>query len=207
MDSEMSAVPKASRQVMQGAVAQVQILKAVDELFYRDGARAVSVDEVVKQAGVNKMSVYRQFKSKDELLLRYLDLRDERFWGNFDASLAKHPGRPREQLLQLFRDLVGRASQPGFRGCPFVNIAIEFPDRVHPMRQKVAENKARLLQRLQQLATAAGARDIQVLANGLALLIEGAYAASQTYAPGQALLQSLPQIAEALLVSAGVNPD
>jgi len=207
MDSEMGAVPKVGRKVMQGPVAQAQILKAVDILFYRDGARAVSVDEVVKQAGVNKMSVYRQFNSKDELLMRYLELRDEKFWGNFDASLAKHPGNSREQLLQVFRDLVGRATQPGFRGCPFVNIAIEFPDRIHPMRQKVAKNKACLLQRLLQLAIEAGARDAQLLANGLALLIEGAYAASQTYEPGQSLLQSLPQIAEALLFSAGVNSD
>jgi len=202
MNSETEATPKPTRRVLQGAEAQARILEAVDELFYREGARAVSVDEVVKRAGVNKMSVYRQFESKDDLLLHYLARRDERFWSYFDASLAKHPGQPREQLLQFFRDLAVRASQPGYRGCPFVNIAVEFPDPTHPARRLVAQNKTQLMQRLLELATQAGARDAQALANGLALLIEGAYAASQTYDPEQSLLAALPQVAEVMLAAA-----
>ena len=202
MTGEMEGAPKRVRKVVPGAVALVQILEAVDTLFYREGARAVSVDEVVRLAGVNKMSVYRQFKSKEDLLLHYLDKQDERFWAYFDGSLAKHPGQPREEIVQFFRDLAGRAANPGYRGCPFVNIAIEFPDRDHPARRKVAENKARLLQRLQELASQAGVPAPDVLANSLALLIEGAYAASQTYEAGHAPLAMLPQIAEALLAAA-----
>jgi AcrR family transcriptional regulator len=204
MSSEMDAVPKPTRKVLQGTEAQARILEAVDELFYREGARAVSVDEVVKRAGVNKMSVYRQFDSKDDLLLHYLARRDEKFWGYFNASLAKYPGQPRKQLLQFFRDLAGRAAQPGYRGCPFVNNAVEFPDRTHPARRMVAQNKAQLMQRLLELATQAGARDAQALANGLALLIEGAYAASQPYDPEPSLLAALPQVAEVMMASAGV---
>lgn len=204
MEKDMDEVGKPARKVVPGAVALAQILQAVDELFYREGARAVSVDEVVKRAGVNKMSVYRQFKSKDDLLLHYLESQDQRFWAYFDASLAKHPGRPREQIVQFFRDVAERAARPGYRGCPFVNIAIEFPDREHAARRRVAQNKARLLQRLQGLATDAGARDPLALADGLALLIEGAYAASQTYGDGRAVLQALPQVAQALLAHAGV---
>jgi AcrR family transcriptional regulator len=207
MNSETDTTPKPTRRVLQGAEAQVRILEAVDELFYREGARAVSVDEVVKRAGVNKMSVYRQFESKDDLLLHYLARRDEKFWSYFDASLAKHPGQPREQLLQFFRDLAVRASQPGYRGCPFVNIAVEFPDPSHPARRLVAQNKTQLMQRLLELATQAGARDAQALANALALLIEGAYAASQTYDPEQSLLAALPQVAEAILAAALVSAE
>lgn len=115
MDSEADVAAKPGRKVVHGAAAQAQILEAVDELFYRAGARAVSVDEVARRAGVNKMSVYRQFKSKDDLLLHYLDVRDARFWAYFDASLARHPGRARAQLLQLFSDLLQRATQDGKR--------------------------------------------------------------------------------------------
>lgn len=203
MSGEIGAVSKPVRsKVTPAAEAQEQILQAVDELFYREGARAVSVDEVVKRAGVNKMSLYRQFESKDALLLHYLERRDQNFWGYFDASLAKHPGEPRRQLLQFFIDLSSRAGRVGYRGCPFVNIAVEFPDPAHPARQMVAQNKAQLMARLLDLATQAKAHDPQALANSLALLIEGAYAASQTYEPGHALLAALPQVAETLLQAA-----
>lgn len=189
----------AKRKVTQGPEAQERILQAVDELFYREGARAVSVDAVVKRAGVNKMSVYRQFASKEDLLLHYLARRDEKFWSYFNASLAKHPGQPAKQLVQFFADLAGRAGNPDYRGCPFVNIAAEFPERDHPARLMVAENKKQLMARLLELAEQAGAKDAQALANGIALLIEGAYAASQTYQAGHPLLSALPQVAQTML--------
>jgi AcrR family transcriptional regulator len=196
----------ASRQPRSKAIpaeeAQELILQAVDELFYREGARAVSIDEVVKRAGVNKMSLYRQFESKEALLLHYLERSDQNFWDYFNGSVAKHPGDARKQLLQFFIDLAGRAGRPGYRGCPFVNIAAEFPERDHPARLMVVRNKEQLMARLQELAGQTGARDAQVLADGLALLIEGAYAASQTYPPGHPLLAALPQVATALLSAA-----
>lgn len=204
MANATDTAARPGRKVVHGAEAQARILEAVDTLFYRAGARAVSVDEVVRLAGVNKMSVYRQFRSKDALLLHYLALRDARFQGYFEASLARHPGKPAAQIVQFFRDLADRAGQPGYRGCPFVNIAIEFPERDHPARRMVAKHKARLRQRLQQLATEAGAGAPALLADGLALLIEGAYAASQTYDPAGNPLAALPRTAEALLAAAGV---
>jgi len=199
MDNEAAAPVKRPRKVTHGPVAQEQILQAVDELFYREGARAVSVDAVVKRAGVNKMSVYRQFASKEDLLLHYLARRNEKFWSYFNTSLAKHPGQPAKQLVQFFADVAERAAHPNYRGCPFVNIAVEFPERAHPARQMVAQNKAQLMARLLELARQAGARDAQGLANGLALLIEGAYAASQTYEAGHPLLAALPQVAQAMV--------
>jgi AcrR family transcriptional regulator len=182
-----------------GPVAHSQILDAAGDLFYLEGARNVGIDAVIKRARVNKMSLYRQFESKDDLLRQYLLRRDERFWTYFDASLAKHPGQPRAQLRQLFVDLATRTSAVGYRGCPFVNIAVEFPDRSHIARRMVADNKARLLKRLKELTKAAGARNASFLAKALALLIEGAYAASQTYGPGSALMTALPKAAESLV--------
>jgi AcrR family transcriptional regulator len=182
-----------------GPVAHSQILDAAEDLFYLEGARNVGIDAVIKRARVNKMSLYRQFGSKDDLLRQYLLRRDEGFWAYFDASLAKHPGKPRAQLRQLFVDLAARTSAAGYRGCPFVNIAVEFPERSHIARRMVADNKARLLKRLRELTKAAGAHDASFLAKALALLIEGAYAASQTYGPGSALMTALPKAAESLV--------
>ncbi len=190
------------RTITAGPVAHSQILDAAEDLFYLEGARNVGIDAVIKRARVNKMSLYRQFESKENLLRQYLLRRDKKFWAYFDASLAKHPGEPRAQLRQLFVDLAARTSAPTYRGCPFVNIAVEFPDRSHVARQMVADNKARLLERMKELAKAAGADNVSFLAKALALLIEGAYAASQTYDPGGSLMAALPKAAEVLIDAA-----
>jgi len=193
---------RGTRRVTAGAVAHTQILDAAENLFYREGTRNVGIDAVVKRAGVNKMSLYRQFESKEDLLRQYLLRTDQKFWAYFDASIAKHPGAPRLQLNQFFVDLAERASAANYRGCPFVNVAVEYPDRSHVARRMVADNKARLLQRLMDLANAAGARDASSLAKSLALLIEGAYTASQTYRSDSSVMSALPKAAELLIDAA-----
>ncbi|WP_063533618.1 TetR/AcrR family transcriptional regulator [Burkholderia sp. MSMB1589WGS] len=185
-----------------GAQAQQHLLRAAEELFYQEGIRAVGVDAVVERAGVNKMSLYRQFASKDELVLAYLDRMDACFFERLDTSVAKHPGDPKAQLVQYFDDLAQRASQPGYRGCPFVNVATEFPDLDHPARRAVADNKDRLMARLVALSEAARAREPRALAGALALLIEGIYAASQTYRPGASPIGGAPGVARQLIDAA-----
>jgi len=191
-----------TRTITAGAVAHTRILDAAESLFNLEGARNVGIDAVVKRAGVNKMSLYRQFESKEDLLQHYLVRTDQKFWTYFDESINKHPGAPRHQLRQLFVDLAQRTSAASYRGCPFVNVAVEYPDRSHVARRMVADNKTRLLRRLTELASAAGARDATSLARCLALLIEGAYAASQTYKPDSSLMTALPVAAELLIGAA-----
>jgi AcrR family transcriptional regulator len=188
-----------SRKVTPQEIVQQQILEAVDDLFYQEGARNVGVDAVAKRAGVHKMTLYRQFDSKDSLLLEYLARMEEIFWGYFEVSVDNHPKDPRAQLLQFFTDLESRSRNKSFRGCPFVNVAVEFADPAHPARKVVANSKKELLRRLQQMAKAAGAKNPRRLAVGLALLIEGAYAASQTFASEDRVLSALPQVAKMLL--------
>jgi AcrR family transcriptional regulator len=171
-----------------GPQAQQHLLRAAAELFYREGVRAVGVDAVVERAGVNKMSLYRQFSSKDELVMAYLEQKDEQFFGYVEKSFAKHPGEPAKQLQQYFDDLAVRASIDDYRGCPFVNVSVEFPDATHPARQFVFRNKERLMARL--------------LANGLGLMIEGVYAASQTYGPGCGPILAAPKMAAQLIAAA-----
>jgi hypothetical protein len=104
--------------------------------------------------------------------------------------------------VQSIIDLVERASNPDYRGCPFVNVACEFADREHPARVSVACNKEYLMARLLELSTAAGAADPQLLADSLALLVEGVYAASQTFGPGCGPMRSAPATAALLVRSA-----
>jgi AcrR family transcriptional regulator len=193
------AAKKSSR--MDGATAEEQLLDAAEQLFYREGIRAIGVDAVVERAGVNKMSLYRRFSSKEELAVAYLNRMDANFRRCFEASVAKHPDDPAKQLVQGIEDLVRRASSPDYRGCPFVNVSCEFSDPEHPTRQTVTRNKQYLAARLVEIATAAGARNPAELADSLALLVDGIYATSQTYGPGCGPMQTAPRIAS-LLVSA-----
>jgi AcrR family transcriptional regulator len=196
---------KPVRRHVDGATAQEQLLDAAEKLFYRDGIRAISVDAVVERAGVNKMSVYRQFSSKDDLVVAYLTRMDTRFRERIEHGIAQHPDDPAKALVQCMTDLLERASSPEYRGCPFVNVACEFADREHPARVAVARNKAYLIDRLLGLSTAAKATDPQCLADSLALLIEGVYASSQTYGPGCGPMRTAPATAEMLVRAACIQ--
>ena len=201
-DARDAARTSRARPQTAGPRAQEHLLRAADELFYREGVRAVGVEAVVERAGVNKMSLYRQFSSKDDLVVAYLKRCDERFFERFEASIAKHPGNPARQLVQYFEDLAQRASAPEYRGCPFVNVSAEFPDATHPARQSVTDNKSKLIARLNEIASAAKAADPAALADELALLIEGIYAASQTYGPGCGPILAAPRMAKLLIEAA-----
>jgi AcrR family transcriptional regulator len=201
-NSETTKPASSRRAQTAGSDAQQHLLRAAAELFYRDGVRAVGVDAVVERAGVNKMSLYRQFSSKDDLVVAYLEQSDRQFFERFEESLAKHVGEPRKQIVQYFEDLSGRASKEDYRGCPFVNVSAEFPDPSHPARLCVHRNKTKLMQRLNEVCAEAGARDPRELANSLALLIEGIYASSQTYGPGCGPITVAPRVAEQLVAQA-----
>ncbi|ALS59149.1 TetR/AcrR family transcriptional regulator [Pandoraea norimbergensis] len=193
---------KGGRHVTPAPLAQQYLLNAAVELFHTEGVRAVGVDAVVKRAGVNKMCLYRQFASKDELILAYLDEMQTCSLQRIDESIARRPGEPGKQLLQIFVDLAERASHPGYRGCPFVNVAAEFPDPEHPARKSVVNYKAEVVRRFTELATAAGLQEPAPLVDALSLVLEGAYAASQTFGPGSAPLRVLPTVAGQIIDAA-----
>jgi AcrR family transcriptional regulator len=187
--------------------ARERLVEAARRLFYERGVRAVGVEAIVAEAGVTKMSLYRHFASKDELLAVCIGERVAGFWAWWDRALADATpaGDARAQILALFERLGARATRSGFRGCPMTNAAIEFPEPDHPGRRLSAAHKRELRERLQALASRAGARDPAVLADGLVLLFEGTYASSQTFGPdGPA--RSVARAATALLAAQGCAP-
>lgn len=158
-----------------------RILTTASELFYREGARAVGVDEIVARAGATKPTLYRAFESKDHLIAAYLAGQAEGFWGYFDAAVDAHPGDPKAQILGFFEELGRRAEKPGYRGCGLTNAAVEYPDRKHPGRKVAVDHKAELRERLRAMTKAMDARKPRKLADGLLLLIEGVYVTSQLF--------------------------
>jgi AcrR family transcriptional regulator len=162
-----------------GGRARDRIFAAAREMFYRKGIRAVGVESIVAAAGATKMSLYRSFPSKDDLVVAYLRERDAVYWQWWDDIMDRHKGDPRAQLRALVESVGRRTTRAEYRGCPFTNAATEFPDPDNPGREVAAENKRELRTRLRGLAAAIGARDPARLADQLFLLIEGAYASGQ----------------------------
>jgi len=167
------------------ATAGEKVFAVAADLFYRRGIHAVGVEEIVKTAGVAKISLYRSYASKDDLVVAYLRRRGDAFLSGWDEAFDRHGDDPRAQLRAIMTYIAERTTQEGYRGCPFINFCAEFPDPSHPGRRAAQQVKAALRDRLLRLTKALGVREPQPLADALLLLVEGAYAISQTLAGGQ----------------------
>ena len=177
-----------------------RIFNAACDLFYRKGIRAVGVEAIAEQAHATKMSLYRTYPSKDDLVAQYLRRESELVWQHWDERLAPYAGDPRKQLSALFSELAHKINDPASRGCSMANAAVELTDPDHPGRKIIEEHKAEMRARLLRLCSGIGARDPQALADGLFLLAEGALSSTQTLGqsgPGS----SVAQTAEALIQS------
>jgi AcrR family transcriptional regulator len=154
--------------------ARQHILETAGRLFFREGYRAVGIDTIVAASGVAKMTLYRHFPSKDELIVAYLETMNERFWSWFEGAIADQP-TPRAQLTALFTALAKLVSSPHCYGCPFLNAAGEFPELDHPGHRTALAHKQAVRARLLTLTTAAHAPEPAILADQLAVLMDGAY--------------------------------
>jgi AcrR family transcriptional regulator len=152
-----------------------RIMKTASDLFYRYGIHAVGVDTIASEAGTNKMSFYRNFASKDELVAEYLraEEREGLLW--WDETLAAHAGNPRLQVESLFDVLVENNCEEDSRGCALANAAVEITEPDHPARPVIEKYKADMRLRFRRLAHEMRARDPDELGDSLMLLWEGAY--------------------------------
>jgi AcrR family transcriptional regulator len=189
-----AAAPKRKR----GPVAADRIKRTARDLFYREGIRAVGVDEIVAKAGVTKPSLYRSFSSKDELAAAYLRDYDVEFWTRFERAAAAHPGDPKQQLLEYLRGLSQRAQRADYRGCGLSNAALEYPAADHPARRVSEDHKRRLRARLVEMAKGMGAKQPDALADGLLLLIEGIFVTGQLFGAGGPAMHAV-EIAETMI--------
>jgi AcrR family transcriptional regulator len=184
MDASMENIDGIDQPAEAKPRAADRVLAAARRLFYLEGIRAVGVDEIVRQAGVTKPSLYRSFPSKDELAASYLRVYEQEFWKRFDDAVAAHPGDPRGQIIAFLTRVGERAVRSGYRGCGMTNAAVEYPEPGHPARRVGEANKRELRRRLRLMAAAMGAADAETLGDGLLLLIEGAYISGQLFGPG-----------------------
>lgn len=163
-----------------------RILATASDLFYRRGVRAVGVDLVVETAGVAKTSLYRHFRTKDDLIAAFLRREDEDFWACWDRAAQGHEANARAELKAQLEWIGERVGRPGYRGCPQINVAAEFPDIDHPARAVAVAHKKELRRRLRGIAARLGAKHPDDLALKLSLLINGAFVSAQIFSDGEA---------------------
>jgi len=161
-----------------GVSARQRILATAGELFYREGIRAIGVDTVVEQSGVSKTSLYRLFDSKDALITAVAVERDRSYWAWWDRVEEQHADDPRALLEALLAGIAKRIGRPDYRGCPFLNLATEFPDDNHPGCVIARNNKEQMRARLAAIVAKLGVNDPKRIASQIAMIINGAYVTS-----------------------------
>jgi AcrR family transcriptional regulator len=186
-----------------GADVRDKILATASDLFYQRGVRAVGVDLVVEKAGVAKTSLYRLFGSKDDLVLAFLQRRDQQFWKRWDEIAGQHSDDARAELNGQLDWIGQRVGEPHYRGCPQLNIAAEYPETEHPARKFAKEHKRELRRRLKVIAQRLKCPNPDELAGQLAVLINGAIVSTPIYEPGEAT--ALLRRAADALISASVD--
>lgn len=163
--------------------ARDRIIATAADLFYRNGTNAVGVDTVVEASGVSKTSLYRLFRSKDELIAAVTREQDRDFWAWWDRIEARHANDPQACLEALLAGFGKRLNHPLFRGCPFLNLASEFPTAAHPARIEARTNKHEMHARIADILKRMGTQDPDRIAGQISMLINGALVLALTVGP------------------------
>jgi AcrR family transcriptional regulator len=151
-----------------------RILAAARELFYKHGIRAVGVDAIAETAATNKMTLYRHFGSKDELVASYLSELAKDGDALWEKLAATYPGNPQAQIDGWVRHVEEIFANRVDRGCAVANAAVELRETQHPGRQIIEDYKTRKRDRLVALFREAGYTEPASLADEVFLMFEGA---------------------------------
>ena len=161
-----------SKQV--SSAARDRILEVASQLFYQHGIRAVGVDTLIAQSGVAKMTFYKHFKSKDLLVLEFLQRRDTTWRAWFESAVCRLAPNAEDRPLAIFDALEERFSSKDFRGCAFINTMIEMADGDHMAHQAADEHKQNVQRMVRSFLSAAGIKKSAELAKVFSLLMDGA---------------------------------
>ena len=153
--------------------ARERILDSSYELFSQRGVQAVGVDEVIETAGVAKATLYRHFPSKDDLVIAFLEQREERWTRELVEAGAKSRGStPEEQLLAIFDVFDEWFRREDFEACSFINVLLEMgPD--HPAGTASVRHLENIRSIVRGLAEEAGLRDPASFARSWHILMKG----------------------------------
>ncbi|WP_189934153.1 TetR/AcrR family transcriptional regulator [Streptomyces sulfonofaciens] len=178
------------------SAARERLLTTASRLFYTEGIRAVGVDRVMAEAEVARGTFYRHFEGKDDLVRSYLEAKDMGIRTQVAAATRATGGGA--ALLHGIAHSIGEdVCGPGFRGCPFINAAAEYPQREHPVHQAVLAHRAWFHQVVEDAFRSVGHSEPEQSAATMVALRDGAMvagylndagAAARTMVHGAAML-------------------
>lgn len=151
-----------------------RILETADRLFYQEGIRAVGIDRIVAESGVAKMTLYNHFPSKDDLILAALQHREQQVLAFFKERMESHRKKINDPLKVFFAALKDCFETPAFRGCAFINAAVELAHPDHPGFSFARGHKERFRELLRSLIEQAAGKARGALAPAIDLIVEGA---------------------------------
>ena len=151
-----------------------ELVQKALQTFYRNGFNATGMDMLVAESGISKTSMYKHFRTKEDLIIAVLRLRDEHFRNWLYRRMEELADTPLQQLIAMFDALEEWFSEPGYKGCMFIKASSEFQDASHPIHKQSADHKRMLEDHVTKLAEQAGLPEPGLLARQLLLLKEGA---------------------------------
>ncbi|MEQ9095261.1 MAG: TetR/AcrR family transcriptional regulator [Phycisphaerales bacterium] len=151
-----------------------ELIDAAMRVFYKYGFHATSLDDIQKEGGISRMTLYNHFKSKDELIVAAMRRRDEIFRNRLMKFVDANAKTPRERILAVFDFHADWFDGDEFCGCMFINAAAEFSVAQSAPRRLAADHKQDIVQYLRELCAAAGIEDPGEVADQLNILLEGA---------------------------------
>ena len=156
-----------------------RVLETAYELFSRHGTRAVGVDRIIAESGVAKMTLYRNFASKDDLILAFLERREERWtraW--LQDTVESRAATPAQRLLTIF-DVFGEwFARDDFEGCSFINVMLELDDPSSPVRRESVRQLHEIRGFIGGLAAEAGVQAVDGFARQWHILMKGCIVAA-----------------------------
>ena len=169
--------------------------------FYQGGFHAIGMDRLAKETGVSKTAIYKHFRTKEELILATLRLRDEQFRNWLMRRIEALATTPKDQLIAIFDALAEWFDEPAFKSCMFIKASSEYQDRKHPIHATASEHKRLLEVYFTQCAREAGAKDPEELARELLLVKEGAIVLAHLHDSGE-VARNARRTAETLIKAA-----
>lgn len=151
-----------------------ELIRGALLVFYREGFHATGMDKVAAEIGISKTAIYKHFRTKEDLILATLRLRDETFRYWLFNRIKEISPEPAGQLLAIFDALDEWFKTEEFQGCMFIKAASEFQSKSHPIHLQSAEHKRLLERHIEELAKKTKVKDPAGLTKQLLLLKEGA---------------------------------